>query len=188
MARLPRNPATKDEMTEIQEKKSSSKIYKEISSEHRKAELSALAGRLGREVKKPETLCLTTCSIDDLQDQVQVLFDACEETGTLPSVIGLARCLGYSRSGLYAFLDTQAHTENAKYLEIVRDAISDGLDSACLANAVNYAYGIFVQKSVHLRVDRSELFIETPQYDDPAGPVLSHDEIVQKYLPDEGTD
>lgn len=166
-----------EEMALMQENTKSSKIYKEISSEHRQQAISKICLRLRGELENMNYVELTTIPLDDLKAITDDYITACGVTGSIPSVLGLARYLGYSRGGLYKFLNTHAHTENAKFLEIVRDALAQILDECALQNVTNPVVSIFILKSLHERIDKSELFLKQEVPESPLGIPLNDSQI-----------
>ena len=162
MPRKPKNPPTSyDDMFNEQLEKRQSKIYKEKSLELRSGELSALANRLNKEIANTDNR-LDITNLDQVKVQTNKFFTACAATGTLPSFLGLCRAFGYSSQRVYKTMETRPDSEVTEYLQIVRDAISDGLDAAALGNNVNSIVAIFIQKSVHSRREGIELIAVQP--------------------------
>ena len=177
--RKPRPSLTEDEIMSLEGEKLNNKLHK-----GRMVGLTPLSDQIQNDLSSEEEII----SLDELgpvKEKTMQYFKACEKAGTLPSVLGLSRSLGHSRQSLYLFLDRKPHSQVAHFLQIVRDAISEMLDAAALSNSVNSIVAIFIQKSIHQRIDRSEVFLKTQQLHAPDDPVLSHDEIVQKYLPED---
>ena len=176
-------PLSSEQMKAEQMEKQNSRIYKIEADEHRGSELSQLTARIRDELSgEIEKIQLVNGDIQKVKHQVLLYFDACTETGTLPSIIGLSRALGYSRAGLYKYLETYHGTPIAEYLEIVRHGISDALDSASLYNNVNSIVAIFIQKSIHQRIDRAELVVSQPTNDNPLGALIDEEELRRRYL------
>ena len=171
-----KEPMSVDEMALMQEEKRGSRIYKEVSAEHRREELSKLASRMRKELIEVEKIELTTISVSDLKRLVSDYLLACERSGTLPSILGLCRSMGYSRSALYKYLNTHAHTKNAEFLEIAKDTMAEMLDVAALQNLVNPIVSIFILKSIFERTDKAELLIRPLQPESPLGPPMTPEE------------
>ena len=181
MPREPLNePMSTEAMIAMQQEKTGTKFYKAESDEHRREELAQLTERIGRELHAAK-IPLVNGDLEQVKRQVDAYFSACTRTGTLVTMTGLSRSLGHSRANLYKFLDTHSQTPIAEYLALVQDAVEDSLDCAGLANAINPTFAMFLLKSVHRRVDRSELFLKTEPPPDPMGELTSREELMAKY-------
>ena len=134
-----------------------SKIYKEISDEHR-AELvsadirrkaDALAGQKGR---------VELSDINQVKTRAQEYLAACAESGTFPSILGLASLgFGCSRQWVNDYLRTNPNSESAQYIEKLKDAFADILVNASLGRSADSTMGIFVLKNCAGFRDRYEI-------------------------------
>jgi len=175
-------PQTFDEMVESESKRAGNKLYDDGS---RKANLAALSSRMHDDLSvEREKIQLVNGDLETIKKKALEYIKSCAAVGVLPSFIGLCRGLGHTRSSLYRFLELHPGTQVAEFLEIVRDSIADMLDTAMLDYNVNTIAAIFILKSIHDRIDRAELRLQPAPPVDPAGPVLSHEEIIAKYLPE----
>lgn len=174
MARKPQNAMTEDEIIEMQEQRSGSRIYKQISDEHKKSELSTLTECAASRIKAmvdQGRLELTTASIDDVANQIDLYFQCCAKTSTIPSFECLAHALGYSRSGLYYFIDHNPNSPIKELLEATREEIASVIDGGALLGNLAPAPAIFILKSIYGRREQIELIAS--QKESPLGTVYT---------------
>ena len=163
MPRKPQPPMDESELTSMQTEKRNSQFYRTQSGKHRQKELSALVGRVQSELRDaPERIALVSGDLAAVKAQVYRYIDSCIKAGTMPSVQGTARSLGHTRQSLYKFLETHSNSEIALFLEMARDACSEALDTAALANDINPIVSIFIQKSLFGRREGLELIPVQP--------------------------
>lgn len=108
---------------------------------------------------------------------------ACEESGTFPSCLGLARALGYSDRTLRHWRNKQPNTPTAQWLEMFNEACAEILSQSALKNNSNPIISIFTQKAYYGFYDKSELVI-TPGTADVEENEVSADEIRKRYMMD----
>ena len=159
-----KTPQTVPEMIEAQTiaKREKSRIYKVESAEFQKTELAALINKTAAELVdavKNEKICIS--NTEAIQRQTVLYLKSCEESGTFPSMNGLARALGYSRRALYWEIDHRSTPATADWLEVCRDAFSDVLTESALKNNCNSIVSIFINKAVYGLRESVEL-IATP--------------------------
>jgi len=183
MSGKPKNlPLDHDGMYRMEKAKRGNRLYND---ESRRASISAISGRMTEELSRDvEKIQLINGDLDVIKSIAITYVSACARAGTLPTFIGLSRSLGHSRTHVYRFLEKHAHTPIAEFLEIVRDSIAEALDEAALNDSVNYIHAIFILKSIHDRVDKSELRLQALPPENPIGVIPNFDEIQAKYLPD----
>ena len=112
---------------------------------------------------------------------------ACEESGTFPSSLGLARSLGYSDRALRHWRGKRPNSPTAQWLEIFNDMCADILNQSALKNNANNIMAIFLSKALYDFRDSNELIITSP----PVGEEetqLNTDEIRSRYLLDTAND
>lgn len=86
--------------------------------------------------------------LGDVMQRTRKYLDACAQTGTFPSLMGLsAYGLGVSRRAVYKHLQNHQESPSAQFLDRVRDLIADTLTSAALTNNANPVMSIFVLKN-----------------------------------------
>ncbi len=149
-----REPLQPEEMTALQQSKSSSKLYAAETSEYKKAELAnftrAAHDRLTK-VARVDKINLSTATVPEVAAVVEQYLTVCEETQTIPSVANLATCLGYSRAGLDYHLNHFPDSKVSQYLGVVKEEFAAILDQASLTNSVNTIAAIFTLKSIYSR-------------------------------------
>ena len=179
--KLPKNPPlTKNEMVVIENERSDNKLNKNVTDE-----LTRMTECIRRDLQtKREKLSLVGGDLKKIQAQVFEYLKTCEEFQNVPTIQGIARCLGHHRNSLYKFLDTYPDTDISRFLEQVRDAVSEIYDLAGMKNAVNPVYAIFTQKSLFGRFDKAELYVNPSTAINQLGEVPSFEEIQRRYLPE----
>ena len=100
----------------------------------------------------------------DLRDPsaVEVEIDnylqACEDYGQVPTLLGLAAFMGYSRVNLYAYIRAHQDTDSAKLLDNFRSASASILAQASLGRTLDNATSIFLLKNSGQNLtDRQEI-------------------------------
>ncbi len=161
-----REPLQPEEMTALQQSKSSSKLYAAETSEYKKAELAnftrAAHDRLTK-VARADKINLSTATVPEVAAVVEQYLTVCEETQTIPSVANLATCLGYSRAGLDYHLNHFPDSKVSQYLGVVKEEFAAILDQASLTNSVNTIAAIFTLKSIYSRKETTALEVTAVQ-------------------------
>jgi len=182
MPKPPKNhPLTETELDEMETELSENKINKNI-------DLSALTRNARYSLQdRQRKLPLVNGDPALIEKQVIQYLQAVEKSGNMPTIQSMSRSIGHSRQSVYYFLDTHPNTEIAEFLEMARDAISEVVDLAAMTGKINPVYAIFTQKSLFGRIDRAELYLNTPAAPNPLGEPASPAElqaIKEKYLTD----
>lgn len=165
---------TYDEMNEMNTQLvTNNHLYPDHASERGEA-IKGIVGAIGIDVLKTRDH-IDLRDTETVREVVRQYLASCQNTGLLPSKSGLSRALGYSRSGLYAFMQNNANHSTAEFLSIVFDAFSEALDVAAMGGATHPIYTIFTQKAQYGLRDNSPL--PEPQKKSPLGPTLSEDEL-----------
>lgn len=162
---LPKNqPQTTEEMTnELTAKRKTSKLYKVQADAYKAGELSQLINQTAAALKESEHKGRISLSdFDAVKKQTFEYLQACEMTGTFPSMSGLARSLGYSRRAIYDLIDSRTTSTTADWLERCRDLFSDILAQASLQNNANSIVSIFLQKALYGMRETVELTLTPP--------------------------
>lgn len=108
---------------------------------------------------------------------------ACEESGTFPSSLGLARSLGYSDRALRYWRRKHPESKTAQWLEVFNDTCSDILGQAALKNHANVIMSIFLNKALYELRETSEVILSPKQ--DLDQPAYSVEEIKKRYMIEE---
>ena len=134
-----------------------SKIYKEISDEHR-AELVSADIRRKADALAEQKGRVELSDINQVKARAQEYLSACAESGTFPSILGLSALgFGCSRQWVNDYLRANPNSESAQYIEKLKDAFADILVNASLGRSADSTMGIFVLKNCAGFRDRYEL-------------------------------
>lgn len=120
---------------------------------------------------------------DEVKKRSIIYLRACEESGTFPSCLGLARALGYSDRTLRHWRSKQPNTPTAQWLEMFNEACAEILSQSALKNNSNPIISIFTQKAYYGFNDKTELVI-TPGTADVEDNEVSAEEIRKRYMLD----
>lgn len=175
-------------MSESREKGLSTKrktsVYKVESGEYQEEKLRELiAANIPQLVEVASREKVSLEDIDTVKARTIVYLRACEETGTFPSSIGLARSLGYSDRALRNWRNYKSDTETARWLEMFNDMCADILNQSALKNNANSIFAMFIDKAMYGFVEKSELVLtpSNPGYEET---VYSAEDIRQRYMVD----
>ena len=179
-------PEMIDTMNEAKEQGLSTRrgqsIYKKESGEYQEEKLRDLIGlnlnELG-EIATKERIALE--DVNEVKKRSVVYLRACQETGTFPSSLGLARSLGYSDRALRYWRSRQPNTETAQWLEIFNDMCADILSQSALKNNANNIMAIFLNKALYEMRETSELVV-TPNQRDVDEVDYSVEDIKKRYI------
>ncbi len=120
-------------------------------------------------------------NLEEVQKRSLVYLKACEEAGSFPSSLGLARALGYSDRTLRHWRHNRADTPTAQWLERFNDACAEILSLSALKNNANSISAIFLTKALYDFRETSEVVLtpNTPGIDTPE---YSAEEIRSRYI------
>lgn len=166
------------DITEKRQKKKNN-LYKVQADEHRGEVLADIVRQGAQELV--ETVArgkITLSDTDAVKRQTMAYLAVCEKAGSLPSIQGLARSLGYSRQALYDVIESRNTPETADFLELCRDMFSDMLSQAALSNNVNFTYAIFIQKAIHQLRESVEIIARPAA---PLGESVDASTLAEKY-------
>lgn len=171
------------ELTAQKSSKGRSKIYKELSDEHRAEIISADVRRKAEAIKR----CCRKVDLSDLsqvKERTQDYLTACAESGTIPNVLGLASYgFGCSRQWLNEYMRTHPDSETTEYLETLKDMFADTLINASLGRVADSTMGIFVLKNCAGFRDRFEIEPITESAP-PLGPLMDQKALEAKIAAD----
>lgn len=158
-------------------------IYKEKSGEYQEDKLRELVAAKTSELVEVATReKVHLDDVEEVQKRTIVYLRACEETGTFPSSLGLARSLGYSDRSLRHWRSTKPNTETAQWLEMFNDLCADVLNQSALKNNANSIVSIFLNKAMYGFRETNELVLtpNTQGIDDDTA--ISAEEIRKRYM------
>ena len=157
------------------------KLYKSPSGAHKTAELQkSIAEKTGFLYESSKRRPVDLSSLEDVQNRTREYLDACTETGTFPSLMGLAAYgFGMSRRTLYWHLKEHPETETSRFIDRVRDLIADVLSSAALNRNADNVTAIFCLKNGLGFSDRVEIEPVAPQKDENT---YNADDLMKRYM------
>lgn len=156
------------------------KSYPEISAQQRKELISAAVAQeranLAKNASRPR---VDLRSVEAVEAEIDAYLATCEEYGVIPTTLGLASSMGYSRTWLYNFMSRYADTESARLLDSFRNASAGIIAAASMNRSIDNATSIFLLKnSGQGLTDKQEM--EITRGLDPA-PKQTAEEIYRKY-------
>lgn len=104
----------------------------------------------------------------------------CQETATFPSVLGLARCLGFTDRSLRNWRTNHADHPTGQWLQQFSDLCCDLLHQSSLKNASNGIVAIFLSKALYGLEEKNELVISAGGQDETEKPDV--EELKRRYL------
>lgn len=181
-----RPPQTAEQTLQAEtERHSNSPMYRretmELVDERISENVSQAAEELSRSAK------IVPVSLLDTQRIVDLTLDYmrnCAASSTIPSISGLTRSMGLSRSTFYDCVDRHSPKETAEFFERVHDTFAELMSNATLRNEVNVISGIFLLKSLFkFRDSPTEIVLSHPSQSPYDG--MTSDEaaaaIMEKY-------
>ena len=156
-------------------------IYKKESGEYQEEKLKDLISMNLKELA--ETATNERISLDDLEEiqkRTVCYMRACEETGTFPTCLGLARSLGYSDRALRYWRSRHPESKTAQWLEMFNDMCADILSQSALKNNANNIMAIFLNKALYEMRETSEIVLSPHPVEEQ--PDISAEEIRKRYL------
>lgn len=158
-------------------------IYKEKSGEYQEEKLKQLIScNLSgvAEFATKERVALE--DLEEIQKRTIIYLRACEESGTFPSSLGLARSLGYSDRALRHWRSKQAHTPTAQWLEMFNELCADILSQSALKNNCNSLMSMFLNKSLYGFIEAEKLIVTTQPYEPEEEEVYDAEDIRSRYV------
>lgn len=87
-------------------------------------------------------------NIDEVIVRTEQYFEACEKSGTFPSMMGLSsKGFGLYRDYIQAWTGNHPQSQTTEYLKMVKEIMADTLTNASLRNHANVAQTIFQLKN-----------------------------------------
>lgn len=126
--------------------------------------------------------------VETLKSRMCAYLQACEDTATFPSSLGLARSIGYTDRTLRIWRTKKPDSETGRLLEMFNDLCADVISQSALRNNANSVFSIFISKALYGLRDSTEVIV-TPRTGDLAGESeYSVDEIRRRYIVDSSDD
>lgn len=163
---------------------SKSKVYKEISDEHKGEQItqsvSSKALSLKKAINAPKVDLSDT---ERVQERTFMYLEACSLSSCFPSVMGLSGALGCSRQNLNRWLLSHPGHPTTDFVNMTKDVMADILTNASLYNNANAVAVIFQLKNHFEHSDRVEISpVVQNQFDSND---YSAEDIRRRYLTDE---
>lgn len=137
---------------------SKAKIYKEISDEQKRGQVSQGIGDAAKSLKQSMNAPRVDLSdTQQVQERTFMYFEACATTSIFPSVMGLSGAMGCSRQNLNRWLLSHPGHPTTDFIERTKDAMADVLTNASLYNNANPVQAIFQLKNHFGHSDRVEI-------------------------------
>lgn len=158
-------------------------IYKQQSGEYQEDKLRDLITASIDELSSVATKeRISLNDIFEVKKRTILYLRACQETSTFPSIMGLARSMGYSRRALNYWRQRYPQSETGAWLDIVADLCSDILSQSALKNNANGIMAIFLNKALYEMRETSELIVKPSSMDIPGDTDFSAEDIRKRYI------
>lgn len=160
-------------------------FYRYQSGQYNEAQLKNLVGLRLEELAGVATSERVSLSdINEVKKRTLIYLRACQETGSFPSTMGLARSMGYSRRGLHYWRERNPQSETARWLEMVADTFADILSQSALKNNANPIITIFLSKSLYDMRETSEIIVKPGADENPVND-FNEEDIRKRYMIEE---
>lgn len=158
MPTKPKNiPMSYDEMVADGVSKKANKLYRQETAEFSDRQISAIVERAAAELETTESKNVSLDDIKAVRAVTRNYLESCVETSTVPSISGLCRALGCSRTAYYNIVNAGRPKETAEFFEMAHDSFSDILAQASLRGAVQPVVAIFLEKALFGYNERVEI-------------------------------
>ena len=159
-------PQTDAEMLQSASKSRQTRIYKGIARDINTQTISMLTAQTAAELENLATPTERIALKDtDAVQSVSIRYvQACSDAGVLPTMSGLAKALGVTRSALYEHIRSHPNDDTSRWLEEFSDTCGEAMMQAALYGAVSPVPAIFVAKARY--GFRDTLTIETMPHAD----------------------
>lgn len=158
------------------------RIYKAESMEIQTDAVQRFVGFKTEELKEGATKeRVSLGDTEEVKKRTFIYLKACEESGTFPSSLGLARSIGYSDRALRNWRNKHPDTPTTQWLEIYNELCADILGQAALTNNANSIYAMFLSKALYDFREVSE-FVITPNTSDMEERTVNIEDIRRRYM------
>lgn len=115
---------------------------------------------------------------DEVRAQADAYLEACEQTGTVPTLLGLSAALGVSRSRVYYFCQQNPNHETAMFIETFRTVSAAVIAQGALSRTLDNSTSIFLLKNSGQQLaDKHELEMTAHPY------VSADKDVTERYEP-----
>lgn len=158
------------------------KLYKEMSDEHKGEQITQSiqnkSAALRQALNAPRVDLSDT---EKVQERTFMYFEACAQSSSFPSVMGLSGAMGCSRQNLNQWLLSHPGHPTTDFVNMTKDVMADILTNASLFNSANAIQVIFQLKNHFEHSDRVEI---APVVQNQPDTDYSAEEIRARYLID----
>ena len=164
------------------------KSYPEISAQQ-KHDIIATAVAQQREniVRNASRPRVDLASAPAVEAEISSYLQSCEAYGQVPTLLGLAAYMGYSRRNLYSFMERHQESKSAQLLDSFRSASASIIAAASMSRTLDNATSIFLLKNSGQGLNDRQEF-EITRGIDPTEHKPTAEEIMARYasveLPD----
>lgn len=122
--------------------------------------------------------------VETLKARMCAYLQACEDTATFPSSLGLARSIGYTDRALRMWREKKPDSETGRLLGMFNDLCADVISQSALRNNANSIFSMFISKALYGLRDSTEIVV-TPRSDNLLGEnEYSAEDIRRRYIID----
>lgn len=134
--------------------------YRQANSEHSQSEIRKMVSRsLADMVDYGSKEAVRMEDTDTIRERTILYLKCCQETATVPSMIGLCRSLGYTDRAARYWRSKHANHPTALWLESFAEMCAECLSQAALQGNIQPIVGIFILKSCHGWRETSEVVL-----------------------------
>lgn len=148
----PKNfPQTPEEISEVNKVRALTKAYRNKKNTESAEAISNLIGKGMENLAYASVVGkINLLDTDRVKQQSMIYLNTCMEDGILPDWQSYCLSLGYSRSGVLAYMKRNEDSDPTKeWLNMMRDTMSSMLSQAALGGDVNTIFAIFQQKAMY---------------------------------------
>lgn len=180
MAPRRQNPPLTAEQTALaeQETRKTSRLYRAESSAFSDERISAAVDAIKSELEAAAQLePISFADTARIKRLTASYLTACSESSTIPTVFGLCRALGISRTAFYRVMRGDNYPDTAAWFALLSDAFADVLAQSSLRNDTNPIVSIFLQKAIYGLRDTLEIVTKA---DEDTGDEISADDLARR--------
>lgn len=175
------NPEDLGAMLESNEERKCGRLYRVESQQFAESRISDLVHASIKDLaaladgKQKISLGDTTA----LKERTIIYLRACESSGVLPSVAGLCRSLGCTRSGFYDYLNRNPDSPSGEWLALFQDVCSDLLATSALRGDVQPVVSIFLEEASYGMRETVEVIARSDN--GPLGAPTTAEQLAARY-------
>ena len=176
MPRKSNTPPSDDEMIAHEEARSNNRLHAGARGDISKT-INNIHSELSSQAEK-----ISLSDTEAVKKQALKYIAICANRSTFPTLQGLARSLGHSRSSISMHMTRDPNGKTSEFLNMVKDGFSEILEAGALNGGLQPIVSIFLLKACHNYTEKSELHLTTPVHDNKLIADQTIAEIQAKYL------